>query len=45
MNKSKSGRFVREGEFSDRFRLPYTKREEQALVNYFLEQGGFRLRK
>eukprot|EP00090_Calanus_glacialis_P016457 TRINITY_DN25768_c0_g1_i1.p1 TRINITY_DN25768_c0_g1~~TRINITY_DN25768_c0_g1_i1.p1 ORF type:complete len:1107 (-),score=385.74 TRINITY_DN25768_c0_g1_i1:97-3417(-) len=45
VNKSKSGRFVREGEFSDRFRLPYTKREEQALVNYFLEQGGFRLRK
>jgi len=45
VNKGKAGRFVREGEFSDKFRLPYTKREEQALVNYFLEHGGFRLRK
>ena len=44
-SKMKAGRFVREGEFSDKFRLPYTKREEQALVNFFLENGGYKLRK
>ena len=41
----KAGRFVREGEFYDKFRLPYTKREEQTLVNFFLENGGYKLRK
>ena len=44
-NEIKQGRFVREGEFNDKFRLPYSKREEEAIINYMLEEGGFRLRK
>merc|ERR1719233_1743704 len=31
-NERKRGRFVREGEFDDKFRLPYSKREEEAIV-------------
>jgi len=44
-NERKRGRFVREGEFDDKFRLPYTKREEEAIVNYLLEEGGYKLRR
>jgi len=43
--KEKQGRFVREGDFNDMFRLPYSRREEQGIVNYFLEEGGFKYRK
>jgi len=44
-NETKQRRFVREGEFNDKFRLPYSKREEEAIITYMLEEGGFRLRK
>jgi hypothetical protein len=43
--KSKAGRFRSEGEFFYKFRLPYARREEEALVRYFIENGGFKLRK
>jgi len=44
-NERKRGRFVREGEFDDKFRLPYSKREEEAIVKYLLEEGGYKLRR
>ena len=44
-NERKRGRFVREGEFDDKFRLPYTNREEEAIINYLLEEGGYKLRR
>merc|ERR1712112_601664 len=37
--------FVREGDFEDKFRLPYTRREEEAIVRYLLEEGGYKLRR
>ena len=40
----KSGRFFNEGYFSHKFRVPYTFNEEKAIVEFFVKQGGFRLR-
>ena len=45
VSNNKAGRFQKDGEFFDKFRLPYTKGEEEALVRYFQEMGGFKLRK
>ena len=41
----KSGRFFNDGEFSANFRLPYSSSEERAMVDFFLEHGGYRIRK
>ena len=41
----KSGRFFNHGEFSGNFRQPYSCTEERAMVSFFLEQGGYQLRK
>merc|ERR1719341_1136533 len=32
-------------EYSRMFRAPYSRQEEQAVINFFLERGGFSLRK
>ena len=42
---TKSGRFFNHGEFSANFRLPYSSSEEKAMVNFFLKEGGYRIRK
>ena len=42
---TKSGRFFNHGEFSANFRLPYSSSEERAMVNFFLQEGGYRIRK
>ena len=41
----KSGRFFNEGSFMVNFRVPYSKREEKAIVKFFLTQGGYGGRK
>ena len=38
---SKAGRFQRDGEFG----LPYSRMEEEAMVSFFMNKGGFKLRK
>jgi len=43
--QGKAGRFVREGDYNDRFRLPYSRREEESIVQYFLCEGGYKYRK
>ena len=35
----------RGAEYSKMFRAPYSKQEEQAVINFLLERGGFSLRK
>ena len=42
---NKSGRFFNHGEFSANFRLPYSSSEERAMVDFFLNEGGYRIRK
>ena len=41
----KSGRFFNEGVYRENFRLPYTPQEEKAILNFFLEEGGYQLRR
>jgi len=41
----KSGRFYNEGIFGASFRLAFSANEEKAIVKFFLEKGGFHLRK
>ena len=41
----KSGWFFNHGEFSANFRLPYSSSEERAMVDFFMEHGGYRMRK
>ena len=40
-----SGWFFNHGEFSANFRLPYSSSEERAMVDFFMEHGGYRIRK
>ena len=40
--QGKAGRFLREGDYNDRFRLPYSRREEESIVQYFLCEGGYK---
>ena len=44
-NTTKSGRFFNTGEFSAQFRTPYSSSEEEAMVEFFLKEGGYRIRK
>ena len=41
----KSGRFFNEGEWGSTFRIPFSRAEEKAIINFFLEEGGFQWRK
>ena len=45
INSNKAGRFKKEGDYFDKFRLPYSRMEEEAIVGYFTEMGGFNLRR
>ena len=40
-----ASRFRNSGEYLGKFRTPYTKSEEEAVVDFFLQNGGFSLRK
>ena len=42
---TKTTRFFNTGEFSANFRLPYSNSEERAMVDFFLNEGGYRIRK
>ena len=44
-NTKKLGRFCNQGEFSANFRLPYSSSEEKAMVDFFINEGGYRIRK
>ena len=41
VNGNKAGWFQRKGEF----RLPFSRREEEAMVLFFMDKGGFKLRR
>jgi len=41
----KSGRFYNEGHFAQNFRAPYTPKEDLAILNFFLYEGGYQFRK
>merc|ERR1711911_544230 len=41
----KSGRFYNEGSFGTSFRLAFNAKEETAIVRFFLDKGGYHLRK
>ena len=41
----KSGRFFNEGEWGSTFRIPFSRAEEKAILDFFLEEGGFQMRK
>ena len=41
----KSGRFYNEGIYGASFRLAFNANEEKAIIKFFLEKGGFHLRK
>ena len=41
----KSGRFYNEGSFGTTFRIAFNATEEKAIVNFFLDKGGYHLRK
>ena len=42
---TKSGRFHNEGSFGTTFRLAFNTTEERAMVDFFLDKGGYHLRK
>jgi len=44
-NGRKAGRYQRDGEYCLKFRLPYSRKEEEAIVLYFMDKGGFKLRR
>ena len=41
----KSGKFFNEGHWAPLFRMPYTEKEDKAIIKFFLDNGGYQFRK
>ena len=45
LEPERQGRFFNKGKFAKKFRKPYSKSEERAMVTFFLNEGGYQNRK